>query len=938
MNFSKKGTIKKQQQIRSISKKLTMKAGISFFRTFLVCIAMVIIVSAFAGFGLLKGIIDNSPSIDSINVMPEGYASTLYDAKGNEIKKLVGSDANRIYVEIENIPLIVQNAFIAIEDERFRSHNGIDVRGIFRAFFTGLAKKDFDQGASTITQQLLKNQVFEGGMETSFSEKFERKIQEQYLALQLEKKLNSKDLILEYYLNTINLGQNTLGVQAASHRYFNKDVSELTLSEAAVIAGITKSPSNLNPITDPVKNAERRTAILDNMKTQGYISEAAYTEALNDNVYERIQLVNEEQTASSTSINSYFVDETIEQVVNDLQIKLGYTSTQAYNLLYRGGLKVYTTQNPKLQKICDKIVADESLYPANSTFELTYRLTKVDKDGTKTNYNELMLREYFKAKNPDFNLYFKKKEDATSYIEEYRSHVLTEEDTIEGEVISFTIQPQISFVLMNQKTGVVEAIVGGRGEKTANRTLNRATSTTRSPGSTFKIVSTYLPGLDTKGMTLASVKDDAEYYYPNSDKKVNNWDQNRYYGLTTMRQAIYNSMNVVAVKTLEEVTPATAFTYLQKLGFTTIVENRTDESTGKVYSDINLSMALGGLTDGVTNLELTSSFAAIANNGLYNKPIFYTKIVDHNGKVLIDNTTDTTQVMKDSTAWLLTNAMEDVVTVGTGKKLAFQSIDMPISGKTGTTTGALDLWFVGYTPYYTAGIWGGYDNNEIQSDTSYHKVIWRTIMEEIHKNLEKKEFTKPDSIITANICTKCGRLAIEGVCNQTLGGSKAKKEYFAKGTKPTETCNCHVKVQVCSSSGRTPTKFCPQSLITEKVYLTKEETSQTEDTNYILPKNFEKYFCNVHGKQVPQETPEPEETIDPNGEELPSDEPTTDEPIDNTDEPDNGTEEPPSTDNIDEPIPSEEPPIDTEPEEPTIPDDIPEDIPDELSSEEEEME
>lgn len=873
MNYSKKGTIKKQKQLKSTSKKLAVKAGVSFFRTFLVCLVMIAIIGAFAGFGVLKGIIDNAPSIDTLDVAPSGFSTSIYDSKGKEIQKLVGSDANRVYVTIDKIPKEVQDAFIAIEDERFWKHNGIDVKGIIRAFFSGLANGgDFDQGASTITQQLLKNQVFEGGMESSFAERLERKIQEQYLAIQLEDKL-SKEQILEYYLNTINLGQNTLGVQAASHRYFNKDVSELTLSEAAVIAGITKSPSYLNPIISPEKNADRRLAILENMKKQGLISEEAYNEALADDVYARIELVNEEQYASGSSVNSYFVDELINQVSIDLQNTLNCSSTQAINLIYRGGLKIYTTQNTKLQKICDSVLSDESMYPSDSVYELTYRLTTVDPNGEKKNYNELMLREYFRHSNPNFTLYFKNKEDADTYIEQYRASVVGADDTIEGEVISFTIQPQISFVLMEQSTGKVAAIVGGRGQKTASRTLNRATDSKRQPGSTFKILSTYLPALDTKGMTLASVQDDAPYNYPGTNTKVSNWERYKYYGLTTLRQAIYNSMNVVTVKTLDAVTPQTAFSYLQKLGFTTLVERRTEEVNGKlkVYSDINLPMALGGLTDGVTNLELTAAFASVANGGIYTKPVFYTKIVDHNGKVLIDNTPITSQVMKDSTAWLLTDAMEDVVTIGTGRSVRFQSIKMPIAGKTGTTTNDIDSWFVGYTPYYTAGIWGGYDNNIDQSSTSYTKTIWRTIMEKIHQKLETKEFKKPDSIVSATICTKCGKLAIDGVCNKAVGGSTMRTEYFAKGTVPTENCDCHVKVRVCSASDRTPTEFCPEELITEKVYLTKDETAKTLDTPNILPKDFEKKTCNVH-----KHAAEPDPTDEPNNPDTPDTQPTGD--------------------------------------------------------------
>lgn len=863
MNFSRKGTRDKQNQIRSTSKKLAVKAGVSFFRVFLVCLVLAAVTGVFAGIGILKGVIDNAPEIEPDDIIPKGYFTTIYDSKGNEIQRLVASDANREYASIDEIPEVVQNAFIAIEDERFWDHNGIDVKGIFRAFFSGLSKGDFDQGASTITQQLLKNQIFEGGMEASFAEKLERKIQEQYLAVKLSDEI-PKEKILEYYLNTINLGQNTLGVKAAAARYFNKDIGEITLSEAAVIAGITKSPAYLNPIKSPSKNAERRLEILNKMKEQGYIDDAQYNEAVADDVYARIELVNEEQYAKGTTVNSYFVDELIDQVTTDLQ-ELGYSSTQAYNMIYRAGLKIYTTQVTSIQKTCDEILKDESLYPADSEYELTYRLTTVDKNGEKRNYNEGMLKEYFLKKNPSFTLYFKKKKAAEPYIEEYRNSVLEEGDTIEGEVISYTIQPQVSFVLMEQSTGHVVALVGGRGPKTASRTLNRATDSARQPGSTFKILSTYLPALDTKGMTLATVKDDAPYSYPGTEEAVNNWDKKQYNGLTSIRQAIYNSMNIIAVKTLEDVTLQTGFSYLQKLGFTTLEENYVDERTGKSYSDINYSLALGGITKGVTNMELTAAFAAVANGGIYTKPVLYTKIVDHNGKVLIDNTPQTTQVMKDSTAWLLTSAMEDVVNIGTGKRLKLQNVDMPVAGKTGTTTNDIDLWFVGYTPYYTAGIWGGYDNNRKQENTTYTRELWRTIMEKLHKKKKKKDFVKPDSIVTAAVCGKCGKLAVDGVCDRAKGGSVMKQEYFAKGSVPTETCDCHVKVKVCISSGRTPGPYCPANTIGYQVYLTKDETAATADTPNILPKNFDNRVCNIHG-YVPPET-EPEEEP---GEEEPS--------------------------------------------------------------------
>ena len=235
---------------------------------------------------------------------------------------------------------------------------------------------------------------------------------------------------------------------------------------------------------------------------------------------------------------------------------------------------------------------------------------------------------------------------------------------------------------MDQYTGHVLAIAGGRGEKKGNRTLNRATNTVRQPGSTFKVLSTYLPALDTAGFTLASVQDDSgPYYYPDGVTEVSNWrSTKKYEGLSTLRKGIYDSMNIVTVKTLAEVTPQVGYEYLKKLGFTTLVETRK-EPNGKVVSDINLPMALGGLTDGVTNLELTAAFATIANGGAYIKPIFYTKILDANGRVLLENESVKEQVIKESTAWLLTNAMEDVVNIGTGSLLKLQAIDMPVAGK-----------------------------------------------------------------------------------------------------------------------------------------------------------------------------------------------------------------------------------------------------------------
>lgn len=847
MDFSKKGTTNKQQQIKSTSRKLTSKFGVTFFRIFLLSIVFLVIIGSFAGFGVLKGLADSAPAIDQINVVPSGFTTNIYDKDGEIIQSLVGAEANRVYVGINEIPKVLSDCVLSIEDERFYEHNGIDMKGIFRAFFVGISKGDFDEGASTITQQLIKNQVFNGGAEDNFMDRAVRKIQEQYLAIQLEDQLE-KDEILEYYLNNINLGAGTYGVQTASKRYFNKEVKDLTLSESAVIAAIAQSPTNMNPINHPDNNAGRRSLILDNMKRLGWCTEEEYNEAIADDVYSRIQTVNEE--TGVTSFYSYFVDELIEQVIEDLQNKRGYTYTQASNILYSGGLSIYTTLDSNIQSILDSVYSDESYFPEvgkYSYWELTYALSIEKADETTIHYHTNDLLEHSGLTSA----YFSTKEDAQEVINAFKTAKIESGDTILGEKSSLIIQPQSSMVIMDQTTGQVVGLIGGRGDKVGNRTLNRATNTSRQPGSTFKVLSTYLPALDSAGMTLATVMDDSPYKYPGTDKYVNNWDKTGYNGLTTLRDAITNSMNIVTVKTLAAVTPQVGFDYLLKLGFTTMVDSRTSED-GKVFSDINLPMALGGITDGVTNLELTAAYAAIANSGIYTTPTFYTKILDHDNKVLLSSEPTVRKVMMESTAYLLTSAMEDVVKKGTGKSINFRNINMSVAGKTGTTSDEFDLWFSGYTPYYTATIWSGFDNNKKQTEKSYQKVIWRDVMEQIHQyyELETVPFTKPNSIVTAQICTKSGKLAVEGLCDQYVGGSTVRTEYFAKGSVPAEKCDIHTKVTICKDSGKIANEYCPESSLVEKVYLSKEESSKTADSEYLLPTE----ICDIHNASTKENT------------------------------------------------------------------------------------
>ena len=783
MNYGKKSTAKKRTALISRSSMMGKRARVSFIRVLFVSLIALCIAVTCLGVGSFRGVIDTAPDVDDIDIMPLGYATFLYDDAGNQIRKLAAPDSNRLPVTLDQIPVDLQHAVVAIEDERFYEHNGIDVKGILRAGMKALTTGDFSEGASTITQQLLKNNVFTNWTsESTQLERFTRKIQEQYLAVQVEKKTD-KDTILENYLNTINLGAGSYGVQAAARQYFDKDIWDLNLSECATLAGITQNPTKFNPIINPDSNRKRRKEVLQHMLDQNYITQDQYDEALADDVYSRIQAAQEKNSSTENTVYTYFEDELTDQIINDLMNIKGYTKKQATNLLYSGGLKVYTTQDSKIQNILDEEYADPSNYPDTVQYELDYALTVTDPDGNQVNYSKEMLQLYFQNENPDFDLLFDSPEDGQTYVDKYKASILANGSKVLAERVNFAPQPQSSMSVIDQHTGYVKALIGGRGEKTASLTLNRATDTTRQPGSTFKIVSTYAPALNEKGMTLATTFEDEPYEYPDGSP-VNNATRS-YNGTTTIRTAIQNSINVVAVKCLEKVTPDLGLKYLDNFGFTTLAHGTEadKDANGNVWSDANLATALGGITRGVTNVELCASYAAIANGGNYIKPIYYTKILDHNGNVLIENTAAERSVIKESTAFLLTSAMEDVVKQGTGT--ACQLDNMPVAGKTGTTEAYNDLRFVGYTPYYTCAVWSGYDNNEKLPDyaRNFHKALWKKVMTRIHEGLPSKEFEKPASVEKLSVCEETGLLP--------RAGCPVITEYFDVGTMPTEYCDQH---------------------------------------------------------------------------------------------------------------------------------------------------
>lgn len=780
MNYGKKKAAKRQKKITSKSTMQGKRIVVRLFKALLICIILAAVVGVAGGGLFIKKIIDDTPHVSASDVKPKGFTTFVYADDGStEIERFVSSGSNRVYKSIDEIPKDLQHAFVAIEDERFYKHNGIDLQGIARAAVVGIARGgNFTEGASTLTQQLIKNNVFPNfTKEKTFYDKFQRKIQEQYLALQIEKKMDKSEII-ESYLNTINLGQNCLGVQAASQRYFGKDVSDLTLSECAVIAGITQSPSTYDPITHPDNNKVRRNKVLKNMLEQDYISQKQYDEALADDVYARIQTTNTASQADNTY--SYFVDALAQQVIQDLKDQLGYTDTQAYNAVYSGGLSIYSTQNQTMQQICDEEANDDSNYPGLKEYGLDYALTVTRADGSTENYGSNNIKNYVKETyGKDQGLLYSSEDAARAMVEEWKATIAREGDTYD-ERITITPQPQSSITIMDQKTGQIKAMVGGRGEKASSLGLNRAyQGSKRQPGSTFKILAAYAPALDSCDKTLATTIDDEPYTLKNGQVLRN--ANKQYGGTTTLREGIKRSINVVAVKLSDEITQELGYEYCQKFGISTLVKNKT--INGKVFDDsTSQTLALGGITEGVYNYEMCAAYATIANGGEYNKPTLYSKVVDHDGNVLLDGTGESHTVLKDSTAYLLTSAMEDVVNSGTGT--ACQLPNMPVAGKTGTTTSNKDLWFCGFTPYYTCAVWGGYDDNkECNSDTSFRFRLWKGIMSRIHENLEEKDFKVPSSVERKSICTITGKLAGSGCPSIT--------EYFAKDTLPAETCSGH---------------------------------------------------------------------------------------------------------------------------------------------------
>ncbi|MFV0502959.1 MAG: transglycosylase domain-containing protein [Lachnospirales bacterium] len=768
MNYSKENNKRRLKNKNATAKKTKNKAG-TFIKSFILAL---LLIGAFSVFGLLAGaylgILNNAPTIDAMSVEPDIFSTVMYDAFGGEMKTLEAKE-NREYVTLNQIPIHTQNAFIAIEDERFYEHNGIDLRGILRSAFVLITKQD-KQGASTITQQLIKNSL---GLQ---SNTVVSKLQEQYSAVNFESDLieqyngdkrKAKEHILELYLNTINLGNSLNGVQTATNYYFNKDVSELTIAESATIAAITQSPGKYNPAKNPEANKTRKDIILKYMNEQELITNSEYTDAMKEDVYSKISEVHQVSDAVNTN-NTYFVDQLISEVISDLVERNGYTRERASYLIYNGGFQIYSTMDPDIQKVINDTYLDDSFFSTSDyKIHLIYAISIKDQVTEQTNH--------YQREKIIYN-----QDEIEPFIQSVQEELVGPDDIILKDVYYPVVQPQSAFTLMENGTGKVLGISGGRGEKFTNRSLNRATDSYRQPGSTFKPLSAFAPGIDLNIMTAGTVYIDQPLPAVN-DHTFSNW-YNGYRGPSTVREAIRDSMNLITVQAMEDVGIDKAFEYLLNFGFSNLADGEVVD--GVVKTDRTLSASLGGLTWGVTNLELTAAYQTIANGGVYIKPTFYTHVLDHDGKVILDNRTpETRQVLEETTAYIMTDIMEDVVSSGTGSRAKFKNLNMPIAGKTGTTSSTNDLMFVGYTPYFTAAVWLGHDKPEtINGANNAHLRIWSHIMENAHavKGYITKDFVKPKGIVTAAINRDTGLLPAYS------GDPNAYTEIFKEGTVPTE--------------------------------------------------------------------------------------------------------------------------------------------------------
>lgn len=655
--------------------------------------------------GSLAGYVEDAELIDvenmRLNLTSFVYVKDSDTGEMIEYEQLYDTE-NRIWVSGSDIPEHMKNAFIAIEDERFYSHNGVDLKRFMGAAVQYITNKgNSSYGGSTITQQLIKNLT----RDDDYSVK--RKIQEIYRAYNLEKDL-SKDEILEYYLNTIYLSQKCNGVGSASLTYFGKPVSELSLAECAVLAGITKYPTKYDPLQNPQNNKDRQLVILKKMLDLGFITKSEYEDAK----AQELKFM-PKRSETEQKYQSYFTDAAIEQVVADMMSQYNYTKEFAMQILYNGGLKIYISMDPEIQGHIDSVYNDPSAF----------------------------------------------------------------------QKAAGNLQPQSSMVIMDPYTGLVKGLAGGRGEKEGNRTLNRATQTLRQPGSSIKPLTVYAPAIEYGLVTPSTIVNDAPVSFGSWAPRN---DDRGFAGRITVSAALRGSRNVPASKICNYLTAEAAFDFMRNnLHVSTVVKER--KQNGKILSDVGLApIALGGLTDGVSVLDMCAAYCTFPNGGKYIKPSLYTKVLDSEGNVILEHKGEEQIAMSETTAKDMIEMMQGVVTGGTGT--AARLSGMRVAGKTGTTSNNHDRWFVGYTPYYVGAVWFGYDQPARLRGFSPNPaaVAWRKVMTPIHKDLPNKAFLQNDNDNKYSImlCADSGMRATPACKNLT------SKDYKASAI-PDKRCTTH---------------------------------------------------------------------------------------------------------------------------------------------------
>ncbi len=797
------------------------------FKIFIVVILTVGVVMGGLGLGMVIGWIQTAEPITPEQLEINTNLTTfIYDSEENVVAKLTGSDnINREQVGYDGIPRILEHAIVAIEDERFYEHRGFDVIRIFSSVYSLIINKgEITQGGSTLTQQVYKNYT------GRFEQTFERKFQELYNSILLEMRYDKKTII-EAYANIVNMGNGCYGFQSASKLYFGKDLKDVTLAEAAFLAGIPNEPTTYNPYTEKgyKLTRDRMKNILDKMLELGFIDEETHEETRDI----RVEIKTRDNTVQPTSIHSYFVDQVIRDAIDEIANKVGVTKILAENWIYNNGYHIFTTLDPKLQSAMDEVFMDPSFFPTT------------DKEGNVLNRN------------------------AQKY----------------GEL------PQAGMVIIDQYSGQIKAMYGGNGEKTGNMTYNRATSSFRQPGSSFKPLAVYGPALELELITAATVVDDVPSYLdPKNPEEIypTNYDSDHYTGLVTVRNAIKSSINVVAAKVWSQYLGRDNSVYfLDKMGI-----DRGDY----IYDDTTVSVATGGLELGVNPYLMANAFATFANKGVYIPAHTITEIKNHRDETIFKMNPGYDTVYREQTAYIMTDILQEVTKsatshyqhIGTAfNRINIQDRAMPVAGKTGTTSDYLDKWFVGYTPYYTAAVWYGYDNRispiklvrgtieTAEGDTTsageyeLAQIIWNAVMEKVHEDLEPVEFERPlTGIVERQICIYSGKTPTD-LCRQdpryTWVRDATMTELFLEGTEPShfDTCDVHQTATICTAStdpyGRylLANEYCPPETTMEIIGIVRpvpyipslnpdpeDRYLRTDDMAIEIPVG---EYCTVHG-------------------------------------------------------------------------------------------